>query len=424
MKIKFKHLLVFSILLINVGLLFGYKLQGRFAVSNVFQILSFIFMIPVFLKTFKLKHYIQIIAFVATILGASWLMSIIYDYTFKVENFVFFLICFIQLICIYSLANSEENESILPLVIKVQKTLIIPVCLYLLFYAANDVFKLGLPNSSFGFDDKSHAVIILQFYAFITFSLIKSNMKYIISLIFLGLSLLTISRLAVIFLPFYIIALIINLSKNNKNFLQVYFKFIFVSTVLSLGIIFLIKNQDYFKVFERVNSVQSIEDSDSTLAHIQLIKYGVLLKFDNLANFLLGVTPGGFAPVLAKSDINFSSFFVIDPAAYRAIYLGIAPMHSTHFSIFTEFPIYIFVIYLVLLYKIAKNLLKKKLWVESLFFFGFLISTTFYSTHNELLFYGILIYLIIVSIYMQHKELTSHPAHPKRCSTSSGRSWM
>ncbi|WP_318538395.1 aspartate/glutamate racemase family protein [Geobacillus thermoleovorans] len=28
------------------------------------------------------------------------------------------------------------------------------------------------------------------------------------------------------------------------------------------------------------------------------------------------------------------------------------------------------------------------------------------------------------SIYMQHKELTSHPAHPKRCSTSSGRSWM
>lgn len=402
-KFKYKHLLFCAILLINIGLLFGFKIQGRLAVSNIFQIIAFVLLIPIILKYFKLKQYLILTSFVVLVGCSAFFTYLSYGVLFKISHFIFFLLSLILLLCIHCITNTKEE--ILSLILKAYKVTLIPTFIYMVTRAIYDILILGNPFSGFGFDDKSHAVFLLSFYSFISLRLLKSNMKYIISIGFLILSLLTISRLVVIFAVLYLIILIPNIVRNikaSKSYMSLYFKIIFISLVVIVGTMFINNNKDIFKIFERVNSIETIQNTDSTSAHLMLIKLGLLLKFDNISNIIFGVTPGGFSSALYNSDINLLEFAATDPGAYKVMVKGDAPMHSTHTSIFAEFPLPFFIAYLFLLWGIFKSLFKNKLWLELFFYLGFLGSAMFYSTHNELVFYSILIFYITITSRTQN----------------------
>jgi len=393
--IKYKHLLFLSIFLNGVGLLFGYKVGGRLAVSNLFQVFSIVVSIPIILKYFRFKDYLFLTWSITFMCISAFFVSLIYSYEFSATHFIFFNMAFLTLQTIYVVNRRENVKGVFE---KVVKILIVPSFLYLLFVGLIDVVVKGAPYSYFGFDDKSHAVIVLCFYAFMSLKLIKSNFKFIISAAFMILAFLTGSRLVFIFTCFYILPLISNLFslKKARTLLNFYFRVIMGLFIVFGVTAFIINNSDSFKVLERISS-QNSNSSESTSAHMELIKYGARLKIDNPANFIFGVTPGGFSPVLARSDINFAEFSLIDPKGYEKILTGEAPMHSTHMSIITEFSLFHAFYYLLLLGYILKGLLKNKLKTETLFYISLLICTTFYSSSNELFFYFIVSHLIVIS---------------------------
>ena len=391
-ELKYKHLLFLFFILNGIGLLFGYKLSGRLAVSNIFQVISLVVLIPLVLKYYRLKDYVTFVLLIGLMVSAGCGILFIYDYFINASHFIFFTLSFLSLQAVYVISKHEDIKSI---VINATGKLIIPTLLYLSYMGAVDIFLKGAPYSYFGFDDKSHAVIVLCFYAFVSLTLMKSNMKFIVSIAFMILGFLTGSRLVFIFLLFYILPILVKLFsiKRAKRYLDFYFR-VSLGALILFGVTYLIiNNPQLFKVLERVSSDNGAS-ADSTQAHLYLIKYGILLKASNIFNFVFGVTPGGFASVLADSKINFSEFGLIDPRGYAKIFTGETPMHSTLFSFFTEFSLIHFIFYVCLLVFIVKGLVRNKYRTELLFFVGMLIATTFYSSNNEMFFYFILFYLI------------------------------
>jgi len=379
-------------------MVFGYKISGRLAISNLFQVVSLVVVIPLILKYYRLKDYILFIWLITLTLISGYGIFFIYDYFINASHFIFFTLSFLSLQAVYVISRKEDIKQ---LAIKATRLLIMPTLLYLTYMGIVDIFLKGAPYSYFGFDDKSHAVIVLCFYAFVSLSLMKSNLKFIASVAFMILAFLTGSRLVFIFVIFYISPLLINLFslKRAKNYLNFYFRTLLGVFIITGVTYFIVNNPELFKVLERVTSQES-NSSDSTQAHMYLIKYGILLKMENVFNFIFGVTPGGFASVLANSKVNFMEFGLIDPRGYLKIFTGETPMHSTLFSFYTEFSVVHFIFYLALLTFILKRLIKCRLGTEILFFAAMLIATTFYSSNNELFFYFILFYLIsMVSDY-------------------------
>lgn len=405
-SIKYKTLIFIALIFINIGLLFDYKIVSRLAVSNIFQVIAMCILLPVILKNFRLKEYINILFFIAGFLAAILSIHHFYNIGAKIPYFLFFFLAYVQLLFIYVVVKKEKSKSYLEEFLKSYKIVILPILAYCIGYAIYGFIILKEQYMTFGFDDKSHAVILLMFYAFFSLKLIKSNFKFLISIIFCVLALTTISRLAFIFLPFYLLALFPQIFKNINNFLQLYIRLLIVVLLVGGATYYIVNNPQYFQVLNRINNTGVT--ADSTSSHMLLIQYGLKLKFENICNFIFGITPGGFSNVLINSKIDVSEFAYLDPTAYLVMLKGNAPMHSTHIQILAEFPIWVFITYIILLATILKKLISKRMWLETMFFVAFLIAITFYSTHNELLFYSILTYLMFISYLSKSKKAKKH----------------
>ncbi len=404
---KDKVIICFLIIL-SIGMLTGnVRLAGRMALSNVFQIAGFIIIFPVTLRYLQKKDIIFIIGYTISSLFAN--LYVFSRYSVK-PNFAHFIFFFINIFIIVFFFRYSEKIKDVQKLINTYKFSIFILLVYLLFQLVIEYFIEHRGYLFFGFDDKSHAVMICSFGAFFCLRWFKSIFRYILSATFIILSLLTASKLAIVFAFFWMIAILLtrkqlsNIIRNNSDglgLLRFYISMILLIFIIIGLIFFFYKNSSSFYIFDRLkdDNFASGELSGSTESHLLLIRYGIESKFNDIVTFIFGIGPGNFSNFVFSSltSIDYSRFQMLDPTGFNAITQGRMPMHSVHFSIFSEFPIFIFASYVWLIISILKKAFCKKEYIMLLFFLSLIITTTFYSTHNEMIYYYIIIYFIITS---------------------------
>ncbi|HAR1427710.1 hypothetical protein ABXM06_10920 [Enterococcus faecium] len=405
---KKNRVIVLFFIILSIGMLTGnVRLAGRMAMSNVFQIMGFVIILPVALKYLRNKDYIFIIGYILSSLFANLYVFSRYLVKPNITHFIFFLINIFTII--FFLRYSEKVKEV-KFLITTYKVGILILIVYLLFQMVVEYFIEHHGYLSFGFDDKSHAVMICSFGAFFCLRWFKSIFRYILSAVFVILSLLTASKLAIVFVLFWGIALFLTrkqlsrIIRNNTDglgLLRFYISVLLLISIIFGLLFFFYKNSDSFYIFDRLrdDNLSSGEISGSTESHLLLIWYGLESKFKDIVTFLFGIGPGNFSNFIFSnmSNIDYSKFQFLDPTGFVAISQGRMPMHSVHFSILSEFPIFIFVSYVWLFVSILKESICKKEYIMVLFFLSFIITTTFYSTHNEMIYYFIVLYFVITS---------------------------
>lgn len=281
--------------------------------------------------------------------------------------------------------------------------------MYYIQSKSGDVF-----NINYGMDDKSHSAILLCFFSFISLLYVK-KFAFIIGFFFLLMSMLTISRLPFIFAPFFMLAATIHAVLSSKNKSESILKILFILILLTCAAFLMLENQETFKVLERFsfNDGTSLEKSPSSQAHDLLIKKAIELKQLNLGNFIFGVSPGAFADTLVRSPINYSDLAILDPQFIEFAFIGKAPVHSTHMAFYSEYPIWIFSLYVLINCYIGYALIKNRNWITLLFFIPFNLATTYYSSHNKFYYYFIFLILLILckldyNIIKQKNTLLTH----------------
>lgn len=378
---------------------FGYKLGGRFAISNIGQILSFILIVPVIFKGIKIskQYFIYNLWNILLMFIAAVITSVRYGISLHLGHIGFF-----SLVCIYLsffiMVEGRKREKIVTIINDSLQTAAELFAVPYLLYGVDYIIIRHHVYSSYMFDDKSHAVIFFMFLAF--FSLKKENMKYntIISLLYFTLSLTTTSRLGIIFIPFYAAAFYWKFIKKRVGVFEK-----IVLSLIALGIIVTIgwliyKNYQYFSVFNRMSN-----SSGSTKSHLVLIKYALKIKFMNIGNFLLGTGPGMFSNVLVASNMNLTEIMP-DYSSYAVILQGYLPVHSSHVELFMDFSLPAFLCYVKFLVSIYYQQWKAGNYIDRFFFIAFIGAEIFYSTFHEILFYVVLLYLYVNSDIKKQNE--------------------
>ncbi|WP_316801211.1 hypothetical protein [Pedobacter frigidisoli] len=383
---------------------FGFSItggEGKLAISNLVQVMTIVSLISAgFLRLFDLK--ILFMFFFLTFIG---ILNSFFCYNFpgKPLVIVFMLFSVAFLLLSYRFLTNCVSQKLFESTVRYLILLSVPIYLILGYLD----YKEGLTMISYGMDDKSHATIILCFCSFISLTVFKKG-AYLLSFFFIFLSIFTTSRLTVVFFPFLIFAMFYKIKRDSGIKMMVFVAlFLLVPAVVYL-IIILLKNSDSFLLFQRVSSSDSIND-DSSSAHSMLIAKGIELKLESWNNFLFGISPGAFSDVLIRSDIDYSKIESIDPQFIQFARLGKAPVHSTHIAFFSEYSLPIFIFYVFGIFRITKELYLNKLFIDLLFWFGFLASITFYSSHNKMYFYVVLVYLCVRIFYKKEfsKETSS-----------------
>lgn len=401
LRISAEALFFWAVLLMVAGAPLSMKLGGRLALSNLAHMGAILLVTPLILRYAALR--------VATVLSLFWGMVGIagmfilarYGVAPKLSHLVFFTVAIATVLTCQALFEADAKFA--DAAVKAVRLTILPMLAYLALYALLNIGTDGLIMLSYGFDDKSHAVFLCWFYGVIALQSKKAVTGIIVSLGFALLSLLTLSRIVVFFLPFYFPLLLWNMqraatesqlrSPGARNLLRIGLVVLCIGLVVLAGQ-FVAQNPHLFQILDRLKSIDGAVQSDSTIAHVLLIAYAVELKMSNLSNLVFGITPGAFSAVLTHSDIDIAPFLRTDPEAAEVVMQGEAPMHSTHLSVFTEWPLPFFIVYVALWIWLGVSLLRSRRWTEVAFVVPFLLGTTFYSTHNEVLFYVILIYLM------------------------------
>lgn len=400
MKVKKERLLGVSLLIFIVLMPFGYKLNGRFAISNIGQIVSFLIVVPVIIKKMEKKYLLYNISSIVLMLFGAGQAAIHYNISMHLGHIAFFTL--INLYVSFFVFETKHNEIMVTKLIN--NAVKISGYLFVVPYSIMGIYEiifLRKAYSSYLFDDKSHAVLFFAFYAFAILKLMDRKGKYFLSAIYFILSLTTTSRLGIIFIPFYILACYSDFQKQGKSLLKKMIYSLVIVFLVAVMIVIVYNNIRYFSVFGRLNTSRG-----STMAHIVLITYSIKIKFSNPLNFLLGTGPGSFSNILVASRMDLSGI-KSDVASYYAILLGTLPVHSSHFELLMDFSIGAFFIYVRFLFKIFKRMIKNQAKIDLLFFIAFMGAEFFYSTFHEGLFYVILLYLFAGSIDTREEEYAS-----------------
>lgn len=393
MKATEHKLIKYSFLVLLLGMPFGYKLGGRFAISNITQIISLIMVMPMIFKERNRKYVVGYIFSVLLMCLSCAISALFYESSIRIQYIAFFWLVYIYFGFLIIKIEQKEKHIVEDIkeCFKISAYLF---CVFFLLMAINEFFILKKVYSGYTFDDKSHTVIFFSVYAMIALQVLKGKMRWLVSIVFFILSLTTTSRLVVVFLLFYFIYLYFMILLEFPGLTGKIIGFLVGFVICALGIYILYLNIDKFTVFARFSS-NNISAGNSTKAHIMLIVYAIKLKFENIFNFVFGIGPGNFADVLKNSEVDFSKMMVTDPSVYSAIYAGTTPVHSSHFQILLEFSIFAFIKYCFFLINIFINALKLKNINILFIFIPLMAAVTMYSTHNELLYYCILFYCFI-----------------------------
>jgi len=379
--------------------LFGFSLSnslfsegGKITIAVLIEVaLAFIFFISVRFSVFQVTSFI--------VLFESMVLSGVVAYQYyaiypKILVYGYFLISVIFLTGAVKLLNSPIVLS--EIAVTSFRVALMSALLVNMYLGLSQFIEGGVLAVRFGFDDKSHAAIFLCFYAFFSLLVFESR-GYIFSLIFWLLAAVTISRMPYVFLPFLLFSVGVRFVRDFPRLrLQV---FITALSLVALTIMMLVTfvDTEYFSGMKRALEVFTDSDSDhgSTLAHTLLLKYALTLKFENIGNILFGIGPGGFGETLLSSAINYSDLSVVDPSFVQFAALGAAPIHSTYAAIFTEFPIWIFLIYMYFNLKMVYNHLLHKNYILLSFCLPFFVSILYYSAHNKPYFWIVSAFLLM-----------------------------
>lgn len=383
-KIKFSKSIVFPSALLYVFFGFGDNFLGsKLSISNIVEIvfvLCFLFRYPL-----RYKEVGFLLFFTISVCLSYIYVLLKYDFHGKYIISFFFLIS-ILFIFLYKKMILTRDLYLLSYFHALRISILLTIPLYL-FMGLYQHFSLGFV--SFFMDDKSHASVLLCFLSFVSLFVFKRG-GILISFILWFLTLLTLSRFSIIFFPFLILFYVKIFSKNNafgiKKILSLFLFFLIATAFLVL----VFQNLNSFKVLSRVSSTNTIEQSSSTIAHFLLLEKAVELKFNSIGNFIFGVSPGNFADILIRSTVSYSDIQSLDPLYIAYAKIGMAPIHSTYFAFFCEFPIFIFIVLLVYWVNLHYRCYKSHYRSFLFFLIPFNVPMLFYSCHNKFYFFVII----------------------------------
>ncbi|MRG60431.1 hypothetical protein GE115_11220 [Agromyces sp. CFH 90414] len=373
-----------SVVVVVVGALISYKLGGRFAVSNIAQIVGLAILMVSVPRALRARDVVLVLLSLGGVLAGGLAVSNIYGYGLALEYLAFYTLMALWLFWCHGACRRLGAQEAIAHGFAVA----IPIALLVIVAQLGLDLQGGADRRRLGFDDKSHASIYCCFLAFASLRFLRGRARLVVSLVFFVIAFLTISRLPFIFAPLYFVAFLGEYRRvraEAKTPLDVYVVHLLMAGVVLTPVLLAARAAGLFASFGRVFQAGERTDA-STQAHLLLLEYAARLKIADPGSFLFGVTPGGFASVLARSDIDISSFAAIDPPGYEKVLEGIAPMHSSLGSILLEFPIWVAAGYLVLAAWALWALLRRGETVLALFLVSFFVATVFYSSQTELYF--------------------------------------
>ncbi|MBA3846058.1 MAG: hypothetical protein H0X45_05375 [Planctomycetes bacterium] len=248
---------------------------------------------------------------------------------------------------------------------------------------------------AFGFDDKSHAVLYISFFSFIALIRLKHWSRYPIAIGLAVMAAMTTSRLVGIVLPLLVLALAIDLISRQGRAGRMGIGAVACASVVAVAALIAIF-PERFMVLERFRPHSFFDDA--IIAHLLLIQFAFELKVADFATIVLGTGPGSFASALAANGIDVSLLGVIDPGAFEHLQDGTAPVHSSHATVLVEFPLWIFIGYVVGLLTLAWRLVKVRAWVTLCMFTSLQLSVAFYSSINEAFYWVMMAWAIHASL--------------------------
>jgi len=234
---------------------------------------------------------------------------------------------------------------------------------------------------SFGMDDKSQSAVLLCCAAYIFIRCFGGKRDRVIGTGLFVASFLTVSRLPVFFMP----AILFGLMRRSR-----------VAAVVSLAaacagayVLATAGNAvgNVFAVYDRLSSVQTISQEDSTTAHLLLLKTAMRIKFSDPLAFVFGIGPSNFSKALTSFQVSFDQLERVDPTFVDFARRGKAPLHSLPLQVLLDYNIAWFVVFVFALARGVRFLLQRHVLSDTLFFFGFFAASMFYSLHNKPYFY-------------------------------------
>jgi hypothetical protein len=269
----------------------------------------------------------------------------------------------------------------------------IPVYVAFVFY---DRHKEAL-WLSFGMDDKSHSAVLMSCEAYILIRFFGSKLDRLVAAGLYVATYLTISRLPVFFFP----AIILASMRGSRHAPAI----TIVATVAVAGIVLTYGDalSTVFVVYDRLSSVETVTGSDSTTAHLLLLKTALQIKFSDPWAFLCGIGPGNFSKALSSFPISVNEIAALDPQLVAFAQDGRAPLHSMPMQVLIDYSFVVFLLFVFYVLCALRWLLRRRVLADTVFFLGFLASATFYSLHNKPYFY--LVVIVVAVLMVQTRPL-------------------
>lgn len=406
-----------AVVLLLIGSPIGVSISAslKFSVANILQIISALLLCICFVRFMRLPEVILLVSYIGGI-AVSWIFLLeAYGLSISLEHVLYFAICILCLLLAWVAPKSSALQKAVLNALKIG----VPAALLIMYgFAFQDMLVEHLSYTPMGFDDKSHAAVYIAALAFLVLEFSGSIVRVPFSVFVFGSSFLTVSRLSALMAPFFLIAVLSAVLQERKSFtsdsgraLYDLLMVVFVSVLLVI-VVSIISG---LPVFSRLMGSEDGTTSGSTQAHLELMRLAIELKFMHPWTFIFGSTPGMFSYLLPISGIDYSTLAILDPGSQATMGRGALPVHSVPVSIFLEFPIWLFGIYIFLLLAVTKNLVKAhktNIWTM---FVAMMVATVWYSGHNEPYFLTIfLISLFLTMPKAREKNLFNSTTYSKK----------
>lgn len=390
-----------SIVLLLIGSPLGIDVLStmKFSVANCFQIVAAAILLICFFKYIRRGSIFLLLSYGVGLIIPGLLLAKDFNLNLLLSQDLYFAVCIVCLLLAWEVPKSSEIYQAVRSALRIG----VPSALLIMYgFTFRDMLIDHLAYTAMGFDDKSHAAVYIAALAFLVLEMSSSVLKIPIALFVFASSFLTVSRLSAIMIPFFLVALVSSFSRvrlkfSNKSVRALY------DLIMGVMVIFLfviaISVIKGLPVFSRLIGSGDGAASGSTQSHFILIQLAIEMKFIKPWIIIFGTTPGLFSYLLPVSGIDYSELAFLDPGSQYTMAQGALPVHSVPASIFLEFPIWMFVIYVIALFLITKNLIKAHRTSVWTMFIATMAATMFYSGHNEP--YFLTLFLISILFMVQ-----------------------
>jgi len=362
---------------------------GKFSASNITPV---VFVLAAGLLFFRARQHVDrrlVAAFLAFNLACClsfviFLLRYAWDPNFPVLLFQDVELVFCMLLWWFARENPEEFRS----AVRTGIYCSIPVYVAFAFYDRHT----EAPWFSFGMDDKSHSAVLMCCEAYVLIRFFGGKLDRLVALGLYVATYMTISRLPVFFLPALILA-----SMRGSRYAPA---ITIVATVAAAVLVATLGDtlSAIFVVYDRLSSVEMVTGSDSTAAHLVLLKTALKIKFSDPWAFIFGTGPGNFSKALSSFPVSIAEIEALDPQLVAFAREGRAPLHSMPLQILLDYTFVVFLLFVYYVLWALRWLLRRKVLPDTVFFLGFMASATFYSLHNKPYFYLVAVTVAVLLV--------------------------